>query len=232
MTKIKTIFFTLLLLLAAQTAGFAAENYSYSKVEQPSTPLKGQVVYVPYGVTVPVVLSTSLSSETSSLGSNVTATLSDDFSYNGILIAPKGSVFEGTIIDVKKAGRANKNAQLAVKFHTIRTPQNFSIPISAVINTTDKMGILKGGTAKDGAIDYAKNTGIGAGGGAVLGTALGALSGGSVGLGAVYGTALGAGLGVIKATVDKGNAVEIPANSVVEIYFNQPITTAPNSYQY
>jgi hypothetical protein len=34
---------------------------------------------------------------------------------------------------------------------------------------------------------------------AILGTAIGALSGGSVGQGAIYGTAIGAGLGVAKA---------------------------------
>jgi hypothetical protein len=120
-----------------------------------------------------------------------------------------------------------------VRFNSITTPYGSVIPISAVIKTDDYSGILKGGTAKDGAIDYAKDTGIGAGSGAILGTALGALSGGSVGKGAIYGTALGAGLGVAKATIDKGTPVEVPANSGIEIYFDQPVTiSAPKSYGY
>ena len=206
---------------------FGAANYTYSNQQTNSDNyLKGQVVYVPQGVTTQVVLSTALSSETLTSGADVTATFTKPFSYNGKVIAPAGSVLKGTAINVKKAGRANHDGEIMVKFTNIMTPQNHNIAISAVIQTNDNSGVLKGGTKKDAAIDYTKNTAIGAGGGAVLGTALGALSGGSVGMGAVYGTAIGAGLGLIKGTVDKGNPVEIPANSVIDIYFNQPITSA------
>lgn len=215
---------------------YAKSNYNYTQT--PSTnsapaSLQGSVVYVPVGVTVNAVTSTPISSETLYLGSGVSVTFPHAFAYNGKTIAPAGSTANGTVTILKKAGRANHNGQVMVRFSSITTPYGSVIPISAVIKTDDYSGILKGGTAKDGAIDYAKDTGIGAGSGAVLGTALGALSGGSVGQGAIYGTAIGAGLGVAKATIDKGKPVEIPANSSIEIYFDQPVTiSSPRSYGY
>lgn len=222
--------FCLLTVLSAYSAG----NYSYKQESQSeaSSPIKGQVVYIPTGTTTEAVVSTPISSETLTLGSNVSLVLNHDFSYNGKTIAQKGSVVEGTVVVAKKAGRANMNGKIMVRFNTITTPQGYRIPISAVIKTDDNTGVLVGGTKKDAAIDYTKNTVIGAGGGAVLGTALGALAGGSVGKGAVYGTAIGAGLGLAKGLADKGGAVEIPVNSVIEIYFDQPVTTASPTQGY
>ena len=221
-----------ILLLAATTCTYAAGNYSY-KQETPVTsesPIKGHVVFIPTGVTTSAVLSTPISSETMTLGENVNLILNEDFTYENKTIAPKGSVVEGVVVVAKKAGRANINGKLMIRFNNITTPQGYKIPISAVIKTDDNTGVLIGGTKKDAAADYAKNTAVGAGGGAILGTALGALSGGSVGKGAVYGTAIGAGLGLTKGIADKGSDVEIPVNSVIDIYFDQPVTlSAPTS---
>lgn len=230
----KKLVMALILTGLASNFCYAAANYNYTQktVKQSSDRLQGQVVYVPAGAMVSAVLSNEIDSQTMTLGQNVNATLAQDFYYKDKLIAPTGSTISGTVILVKKATHANRNGQVMIKFSEIVTPQNFAIAISGVMKTDDNSGILKGGTKKDGAIDYAKNTGVGAAGGAVLGTALGALAQGSVGLGAVYGTALGAGAGLIKATIDKGDTVNIPANSVIEIYFNQPITTAPPEYTY
>ena len=205
---------------------YAASNYSYTVPTNNSNYLKGQVIYVPQGVVANVVLSTPISSETLSLGSEVTATFVEPFSYNGKVIAPKGSVIRGSVIIAKKAGIANHNGEVMVRFTSITTPQNYDIAISGVIKTEDNTGILKGGTKIDSAKDYALNTGVGAGAGAVLGTAIGALAGGSVGKGAIYGTAIGAGLGLAKGVADKGESVEIPSNATIQVYFDQPITSA------
>jgi len=113
---------------------------------------------------------------------------------------------------------------MQIRFTMIRTPYNNTIPISAVIATNDNSGVLKGGTKKDAAKEYVKDAAIGSAAGAVLGTAMGPLSGGSVGKGAVYGTALGGGIGLAKAVANKGDDITVPANSKVNILFDQPIT--------
>lgn len=214
-----------------------AANFSYSTPNtynaQNTGNLQGKVTYVPAGTVSTVMLSNSLSSESTTVGSPVSVTLVNDLMYNGKLITSKGSVLNGTVIKAKKAGFGNRNGQIQVIFNTMTTPQGYNIPVNAVFKTDDNSGILKGGATKDSAKDYAKNTVVGAGAGAALGTAMGALSDGSVGKGAIYGTAIGGGLGLIKGAATKGDNLTVPSGAYLDIYFTQPITlSAPEEYKY
>lgn len=229
-TKGTGLILTALCILCANTV-FSASNYSYDISTKQYSSLLGSVTYVPVGTKTSAILSQTLDSKTLSEGTSVYATLNKDFSYNSINIAPAGSTINGTVVKCKKAGIGNSNGQIQVRFTNIRTPQGYNIPVSAMIATTDGTGVLKGGSKLDSAKDYGKNAAIGAAGGAILGTAMGPLSGGEVGRGAVYGTAVGGGLGLLNAARQSGEDVVIPANAVVEIYFDQPITiSAPNGY--
>lgn len=204
---------------------FAQINYNYSTpIDNNQSDLKGYALFVPAGITCSAVLTNEINSQSAVVGSSINAVLVEDFSYNGSIIASSGSVINGNIVSVKKARFGKRNAQMQIKFTTIRTPYNNIIPISAMIATNDLSGVLKGATAKDALKEYAKDTVVGAGSGAVLGTAMGALSSGSVGKGAIYGTALGAGMGLIKAAAEKGEGILIPSNSQINLYFDQPIT--------
>ena len=229
-TKGTGLILTALCILCANTV-FSASNYSYDISTKQYSSLQGSVTYVPVGTKTSAILSQTLDSKTLSEGTSVYATLNKDFSYNSINIAPAGSTINGTVVKCKKAGIGNRNGQIQVRFTNIRTPQGYNIPVSAMIATTDGTGVLKGGSKLDSAKDYGKNAAIGAAGGAILGTAIGPLSGGEVGRGAVYGTAVGGGLGLLNAARQSGEDVVIPANAVIEIYFDQPITiSAPNGY--
>ena len=228
----KTIFCafcSLMLSIGAQTAN-SQENYVFD-INPNYSSLQGSVIYVPAGTTTKAMLAQTINSQTTTEGSNVFATLSQDFIYNGTLVAGYGSTLNGTVIKANKAGFGNRNGQIQIKFTSIRTPNGYTIPISAGIVTNDGTGILKASTTADSAKDYAKNTVAGAASGAILGTIMGPLSGGKVGKGAVYGTAVGGGLGLINAARQKGEDVTIPANAVIDIYFDQPVTiSAPRGY--
>lgn len=218
-----SIIFLFLLLLSCSV--FAGTNFNYTPPQnENSDNLQGYVLYVPSGVTTSAVLSSEINSQNAVVGAVVNAVLPEDFMYNGVVVASAGSVVNGSIVQTKKATYGNRNAQIQIRFTTIRTPYNNIIPISATIATDDFSGVLKGATTKDSVKEYARDSVIGAGSGAVLGTAMGALSSGSVGKGAIYGTALGAGMGLMKNVIQKGDNILIPANSQIEIYFDQPIT--------
>lgn len=214
---------------------YTAPQYTqipYQQVAQPQTTtttssnqaLKGYLVSVPSGVSIQATTMSELSSATSSLGQSVALVLTNGFTYNNVQIAPAGSTITGNVIAVRKGGRAGKNGQLQIRFTQINTPYGQIIPVSAMIKTTDGTGLLVAGTAKDAAKEYGKDVAIGAASGAVLGTAMGAMSQGSVGKGAIYGTALGGGLGLVKSLWDKGVDVVIPVNSSLELLIDQPIT--------
>ncbi len=228
--------------LLSTNISFAAGNYQvqqnapqyvpqytqqYGQSYAPQTyvpPLKGHVFMVPAGASIPAVTTSQLSSATMSLGQGVSVALSNDYYYNGQLVAPAGSQVNGNVILLRKGGIAGKNGQLKIRFTSILTPYGQMIPISGMIKTEDGTGTLYAATAKDTTKAYAKDLAIGAAGGALMGTIMGPLSGGKVGKGAALGTAVGAGLGLGKSVIDKGIDVEIPPNSTIDITIDQPIT--------
>ena len=233
--KAKKVVSTLLLasLITIGTGSFDLYSYSAQAETQQFTPLQGKVVYVPSGTSFPATATMELSSESLSLGQSVCIALSNNFYYNNTLIAPIGSSVNGTVIQVKKSGRAGINGQLMVKFTNIVTPYGQMIPISGKIQTDDGTGLIKGGTKAESATEYAKDIAIGTAAGAVAGVIFGPLSGGEVGKGAAYGTAVGAGAGLAKSIWDKGIPATIPAGSVINIVLDQQVTFTPQQgYQY
>lgn len=218
-----------------QNYGAQAPNYQRQYYNQPATSntnqtLKGHIVTVPAGQSIPAVTTMALSSENLTLGQNVSVALSSDFYYNGSLIAPAGSSVSGQVLEVNKAKRGSMNGKLMVRFTQITTPYGIQIPISAVIKTDDNTGVLVGGTKMDVAKDYGKDIAIGSAAGATTGLVMSALSGGKLGKGTALGTAVGAGGGLVKSIWDKGNDVEIPANAGIEITLTQAITVNPAIY--
>lgn len=194
-----------------------------------SSPLQGRVVVVPAGTTLQTVAASNISSATLTVGDGVSVSLAEPFVYQGVVVAPAGSVINGDVVVSQKAGRAGKNGSLKIKFSSITTPAGQTIPISAKIATDDNTGILVGGTSKDRAKDIAKDAVIGTAAGALLGTAIGAIAGGGsgAGRGAWSGTAIGGGLGLGKAMIDKGIDVVIPPGSPLNIIFDQPTSVNP-----
>ena len=203
------------------------QNYYPAQTVSGNQTLKGSVVTVPAGQNIPAVVTTPISSASLILGQNVTLALGSDFYYNGNLIAPAGSSITGSVLEVSKAKHGSMNGKLLLRFTQIVTPYGLQIPISAVIKTNDNTGVLIGGTKLDVAKDYGKDLAVGAGAGALAGVIISPLAGGDIGKGTALATAVGAGGGLVKSIWDKGNDVEIPANSAIELVLTQPITVNP-----
>ena len=203
------------------------QNYYPTQTLRGNQTLKGSVVTVPAGQTVPVVVTTPISSANMTTGQTVTVALGSDFYYNGNLIAQAGSSVTGTAIEVSKAKHGSMNGKLLLRFTQIVTPYGVQIPISAVVKTSDNTGVLVGGTKLDVTKSYGKDVAIGAGAGALAGVIISPLAGGDVGKGTALATAVGAGGGIVKSIWDKGNDVEIPANSAIQLVLTQPITVNP-----
>ena len=206
------------------------QNYYPTQTLNGNQTLKGSVVTVPAGQSMPVVVTTPISSANITTGQTVTVALGSDFYYNGNLIAPAGSSVTGTAIEVSKAKHGSLNGKLLLRFTQIVTPYGVQIPISAVVKTTDNSGVLIGGTKMDVTKEFGKDVAIGAGAGALAGVIISPLAGGSIGKGTALATAVGAGGGVVKSIWDKGNDVVIPANSAVQLVLTQPITVNPAIY--
>ncbi len=230
----KTICSLLILSLIAIPA-YSASNYEYS--QQSTTPnktvLRGHITTLPAGTVTRAYVRTPLSSATLTTGQTVTLSLDEDLYNNNVLIAKAGSTINGVVIKAVSAKHGSINGQLNIKFTEIVTTTGQRIPICASIRTSDGTGVLKGGTKMDTTKEYVKDMGVGAGSGALLGLVGAAVSGGAVGKGTAIMTGVGAGVGLAKSVIDEGKDVNIPSNSVIEIYFDQPVTVdTKNSYSY
>lgn len=244
----KTLAIGLLISMVSLNTVLAKENFNYTQSQVPvqnsynqvplvaydsNQPLRGSVLTVPAGSTFPATLTSGLSSSSATIGQSVMMMLTSDFYYGNKLVAPAGSSVFGTVTAVTPSKHGSINGKLAVRLTQITTPTGNQIPISAVIKTDDNSGVLVGGTKMDVAKEYTKDVVVGSAAGALSGLVFGALAGGDkLGRGVALGTAVGAGGGLVKSAIDKGNDVEIPANSSIELYLTQPITVTSTSSSY
>lgn len=227
--KILSVLFVVL--IAAPAVAYQPYQSANSYATQQAT-LKGAVFTIPAGASIPAIVTSELNTQTLFLGQAVTCLLPQDYYYNNKLIAPAGSVINGTVINLKKASFAGRNGQLKIKFTSIVSPYGQMIPISGQIKTTDGTDALKAATTKD-TTSYTKDAVAGAASGAVGGVVMGAISGGNIGKSAALGTAIGSGVGVSKSMFDKGGDIIIPSNTNIAIQLDQPITVnSTSAYRY
>lgn len=201
------------------------QGYGYSQAnDNQLAPLEGRIMTVQPGTSLGVALNNTISSEYSRVGEPVTARLANDFYYAGTLALPAGSMVQGQVTDLKKAGRAEKNGYIGIRFTSATTPDGRVIPLSARIATEDGTGLIKGGTSAGSAGRVVGKTAAGAAGGALAGLTGSAISGGRKGKGTAIGTAIGGGIGLISGLAGRGEEAVIPSGERFNIILDQPMT--------
>jgi hypothetical protein len=197
---------------AAATGGHtdAAGHAAPGSAPAPAAAPVWREVTIPAGTSLPVVLDTSLSSETSRSEQPVTAHLSHPITIDGVTAIPAGSHMTGVVTDATRSGKVKGTAHLAMRFNSL-TPrgddQRYDIRTAAVGRTAES-------TKKDDAIKI----GAPAAGGAVIGAIVGGKKGAAIGT-AVGG---GAGTGVVLAT--RGKEVELPKGSALSVRLSEALT--------
>ena len=205
-----------------RNSGYGGGNYGNSGGGY-GRPLQGHVVTVPVGTEFTASPSSQISTDNVTVGDTVTMQLGSDLAYNGVVAVPAGSTVEGNVVIADKEGMTQKYGRLKIDFTDAILPNGRRVPLKAQIKTDDGSGILIGETNLNRGEGVAKDAAAGAIGGALFGTALGAITH-NVGRGAIYGTAIGGGLGLGKAALDKGNGVTIPAGAPVNIVLKAPLS--------
>ncbi|MEB3244423.1 MAG: hypothetical protein VKJ06_00345 [Vampirovibrionales bacterium] len=207
------------------------QNYSQSSYTSNynQAPIQGRVVSAPAGTALSATVAQEINSASARVGDRFMATLANDISSNGSVILPAGSQLEGQVVSVVPAGRAGRNGQLDIRFMSAQLPNGQRVPLMAKIMTDDGTGLIRGGTSGGRIGKAALTTAGGAAAGAILGTALGPLSGGKVGRGAIYGTAVGGGLGAAGSLWNKGEDAVLRGGSPVQVVLEQPLTANPYS---
>lgn len=180
-----------LLLVTVACTGAVAD---YTGGEEEPEPIS-----VTAGTLIPVTLEQTVGSDDSRAGQPIEFTVREDIMVNEQVAIPAGSRIEGEVTHVQEAKRPQKPGEIVLTAHTLHV-RNQIVSLNAVVSAKGR-----GSHEED-----AKEIGIGAAAGAVLG---GILEGGE---GALAGVILGGG-GTFLAT--KGEEIELPAGTplIVEL---------------
>jgi hypothetical protein len=174
---------------------------------QPVTPTT-QAITIPAGTSVFVRMIDGVDSSTNKIGDSFHASLESPIVVGNTVVAPGSADVYGKLTQAKAAGNISGAAQLTLELTGIRINGNI-VPV----DSTDYEVAGKGrGTQSAERI----------GGGAVLGTIIGAIAGG--GKGAAIGGVVGAGAGTTVQVVTKGDQVRIPSETLLEFKLQQDVT--------
>jgi hypothetical protein len=181
---------------------------SVESAEQPA-PQPAPSVTLQSGMTLPVRLGESLSSEHNQAGDTFTATLDAPISAGGFVIAEKGARVEGRVVEAQKSGVKGK-AVLTLELTKLNTSDGQHVDIKTEtfrkqaenMATGDQVGIVAA-AAGVGAI-------IGAMAGGGRGAAIGAGAGGAAGGGGVVAT--------------RNKSVSLPTEWKISFRLSAPVT--------
>jgi hypothetical protein len=180
-------------------APIAAEAPRVNAAPAPRPAPVVRFVTIPAGTALPLELTTAVSSETAQVETPVTARLRRAVTVEGETILPAGTVVNGEVSEVDRAGRVKGRSRLALRF-------------TSVVIDGRRESLRTNPVAFEGEATKSEDaTKIGAGAG--IGAAIGGLLGG--GSGAAKGAAIGgaAGTGAVLAT--RGKDVELASGSEV-----------------
>jgi hypothetical protein len=174
-------------------------------------------VTVPVGTPVMVRMIDGIDSKTNKVGDIFRASLEDNLTVNGVLIAKKDADVYGRLIEAKSAGSIAGKSELSLALTGIRTLNGDVQPV--VTGDYSVAGSSRG-----------KQSAERIGGGAALGAIIGAIAGG--GKGAAVGAGVGAGAGTAVQVLTHGEQVRVPSETVLQFSLAQPFTvTVPSSGQ-
>jgi len=186
-------------------------------------------IEVGQGMSVRLALQTPLSSKLNELGDPVRAVLYDDLLIDGNLVLDRGTEFLGQITRIKPAGRAQKQAEMAITFDRIKISyglEEISTLITAIDDYAsdrklkgDEEGVVRGGRDGRRTVEnvYRGGTLGSLGAGAII------LIGRSGGAATAGGIAIAGGM-VAGLMLSRGSEIRLQPGTIFRVEFERPIT--------
>ena len=163
---------------------------------------------VPAGTSIPIILSTTVSSYKNKPGDEFEGSVAAPILIDGEEAIPKGAAVRGTVVNAKKQGAVKGEANLSVRLTDIHVRgKDYLIGTSTYAATEKGKG---------------KRSAVMTGGGAGIGALIGGLAGG--GKGAAIGAAVGGGGGLAASAGTGGQNVEFAAESRITFKLTQSLT--------
>jgi hypothetical protein len=192
-------------------------------------------IALPSGTQLVVRLTNTLSTKGSEEGDPWAGKVEEPIFAGGLEVVPVNATVRGHVTFIKPAGRATGRGEMRLVAETIATPEHGTFTIVAQLENAqdsngskvkDAEGTIEGPGKSDTSV--AKEAGIGAAGGAAIGSIA---HGGS---GALYGMAIGAMAGVIHSVAKKHQGPLLPPGTELTFvldrtFLSKHITPPPRS---
>ncbi|HYH01266.1 MAG TPA: hypothetical protein VD837_19220 [Terriglobales bacterium] len=213
---------TLVAMLALGNVTGLAQSYpgTVAQDQQPqvASPMQGsqaagiQSGLVPAGAELQIRTNENIVADKAAVGREFAAEIASDVvGQNGQVLIPKGSPAVLTVANVSSGTAGLQSNEVA-------------LALQAVSVNGQRVDVQAGdqSASNDRGIGANKRTAVMTGGGALLGTLVGAMAGG--GKGAAIGALIGAGGGAAAQVLTKGDQVKVPAESLLTFKLDQPLS--------
>ena len=179
---------------------------------------KGYVAQINAGTKFQAYLQNAINTASASKGDQIVAVLTNGIMYNGMEVAPQGSLVYGTLSKARPATYGSRNGRVVINFNQLVTPDNKTYNIS-----TEEIDFTVSNEGKVG--NSLKSAAGAAVAGALVGLLVGAISGSDhMWRSAAIGAGAGAGSSVIYSTAERGVDAEIPSFTELDITLTQPLS--------
>jgi hypothetical protein len=190
--------------------GTAARNQT-TESERSSSLSHSRSAVLPVGSQITVMTNEPIDSSSARENQTYTADVADNVMNSaGQVVIPKGSEAELVVRRVSTAGTVTGSNDLALDLQSVKVNGRRYMVSTEDVNQAGNAGIGKN-----------KRTAEMVGGGAVLGTLIGAVAGG--GKGAAIGALGGAAAGGATQVLTRGKTVKVPAESKLTFRLDQPL---------
>src|SRR5580693_7565659 len=195
----------------------------------PAVAADPNVVTIPAGTRIPLLLKQAISTKNAREGDSVYAETAFPFVVDNRVIVPAGSYIQGKIAHVERAGHGHGRAEILMHFTSMIYPSGYTVMLPGSVENTpgadnksvkDSEGTIQQDSETGKKIeDAAKGGTYGTIGGATAGgLATGTLNGARVGAG------LGAAAGIGWALLKRGSDVRLDVGTSIEMEIQRGIT--------
>jgi hypothetical protein len=208
----KRIFFLAFLAILPAAFGQAQSEAT----AQPSTTVPS-VITIPVGTRVLAILTSPLHTTSAQAGSGVYLETVEPVVQNNRVVIPPHTRMLGTVKSERRPGRIHGRARFQLHFDTLVLPNEHVISMQGILQSLpgsfkDQPIDAEGTIEPVDQIDRDVYTVVG---GAAPGALLGAIAHG--GVGPAGGAAIGAGVGLAKALFTRGDEIDLPVKTRVEV---------------
>jgi hypothetical protein len=219
--------------LTPRATAAKADNSNVGPAALPSSSTSqqnaGETITVPAGTKVPLILKQGITTKNAHVGDPVYAQTSFPITLNDRIVIPPGTFVQGEVRRVQRPGRVKGRAELQMNFTSMIFPNGYTLMLPGAVQGTPGDTGTSGIKDKEGTIQGDSSKGKDVGtivGNTIPGAGIGAIA--DEGKGAAIGAASGGALGLATVLLTRGPDIHLAVGDSVEMVLERSLTIEQN----